>query len=171
MKSDATDDICTERSPCYKCPHHAAGIEKTICMGLCKPLAAYQAGKSYVGIPYPDIAEVEKQKTEIKDRKICVICLDPDQEILNKKSQTCRNCYQRWSRGKVVHPLLGKFVPGRQGKTIKEQPDKLIRKPSIHLHLGKYPVISNAIYDMVEADSLPVQHVIISLISKALKEK
>jgi len=59
-------------------------------------------------------------------------------------------------------------VPKRH-KTIKEQ--TTIRRPSIHLHLGKYPVISDAIYDMVEKDSLPVQHVIISLLSKALRGK
>ena len=158
-------DTPTDTSPCYNCPHHKAGVEKKVCMDICKPLASYQEGESYAGLPYPDITEIDKP--EIKDRKICVICEDPEQEILNKRSQTCKRCYQRWMRGNVTHPLFGKFVPKRH-KTIKEQ--TTIRRPSsIHLHLGKYPGLSDAIYDMVEKDSLPVQHVIISLISKGLQ--
>jgi len=68
----------------------------------------------------------------------CVFCHDKNKKIVNKRSQTCGACYQKWIKGKREHPTLGKFEsslirskikPAKIKETsVKKTPDAKDRK-------------------------------------------
>jgi len=86
-------------------------------------------------------------------------------------------CYMSWFRGSIVHPVLGAFkkMPKNElstgMKAIKYQgegeppTEDLV---SVELDLEPYPVISEEICRIAERLSLPISHIIISLIGEAL---
>ena len=135
----------------------------------------------------PEVGDPE-DKPEKAKKDICVICLNPDKPILNKRSQTCRTCYQRWRKGVMVHPTLGKFVstqPHYKSKTkttatnkvkATQQPDNPVSRsypfPDIvPLDFTNYPEIKKVIFERVDKFMLPAEHIIFSMLAGALAGK
>jgi len=195
---DARNDDCIDISPCLECPNHKAGINKTKCISKCEPLKAYQAGKPYKDLPYPEIPNPE---IPIDERRIDVMedstrdygppptykkCMVEGcgKKVLNRG--LCSGHYQKWRKGKVEHPTLGKFVPSQvhiksKIKTPKKpkppQPKKPNTQPPVKnpdivtLDFSRYPDLKAVIFEGAGGFLLPVEHMIISILAGAITRK
>ena len=72
-----------------------------------------QASQSSAPAGKPEVRDRESEVSNeqpVTSNEVCVICRDETKKILNKRSQTCQVCYQRWTRGAIVHPTMGVYV-------------------------------------------------------------
>jgi len=182
MGIDSRDDDCIGRSPCIGCEREMEDKKK--CALKCPRLAAYRAGEPW---EEKEIAKMEESKAgDMKDKPeikaICVICHDKDKEILNKRSQTCRACYQAWRVGTIDHPKLGKFTASQvhNKSKIKTPVKKSVKKSSTAknypamldavtpIDLNQYPRINKQIDFLAEKYFVTRAHAIIGLLGEAL---
>lgn len=108
----------------------------------------------------------QKPEVEVEELKeTCVMCHDKNREIFNKRSKTCRHCYQAWRRGRKEHPTLGKFTPSQ----VHHQPKRPGRDgPIITLNLNDCPKIIRRIDFLADKYLVNPEHVIIGLLGEAL---
>lgn len=88
-------------------------------------------------------AEVGNRRPEVVESvETCVICHNPDKKILNKRSKTCRACYQAWRVGTKEHPTLGQFKPSQvhiRPKRTKDQ--KIVAKDQKAMAKDPVPIV------------------------------
>lgn len=115
--------ITNDKSVCYGCPNEFE--DKNLCSVKCKRREAYANDRPYehlpflIDIPEPTILLPETPNTDMLwkfDKKKtkterCLIC-GREKSATNKiRRGICVSpCYDRWRKGKIEHPVEGKFT-------------------------------------------------------------
>ena len=136
--------------------------------------------------PEPNWKKTINPKTAENSKK-CAICGKPESHDNKFLRGVCRKpCYNQWYQGAVEHPVLGKFkrapreeVEYPAGDLNKPEPkthsipetDKDICEQTATINMDNYPLIKVAVYRMAVKLSLPVSHIIITLIAEALENR
>lgn len=135
-----------------------------------------------------EMLEDEAGVDDIPDAvQVCAICGKNEGKDNPFLRGMCRNpCYMKWYHGKVNHPTLGKFK--RAPREEVEYPAGDMNKPEAKEHIipatdkdicqqtatidmDRYPLIKVAVYRMATRLSLPVSHIIITLLAEALENR
>lgn len=133
-------------------------------------------------------------KTTKGGRKKCAICGKPEGQDNKFLRGVCRKpCYNQWYFNRVEHPLLGKFKATTK-EVLSMESEKSSTKKSlgkatpemnsspmttiddiclttININLELYPQIMKLIYRMAVDLSLPVTHIVVTLLAEALANR
>lgn len=129
-----------------------------------------------------------------RTKKKCVICGKSEGHDNKFLRGVCRKpCYNQWYSGKVEHPLWGKFKAntkevlsmesekGSTKKSLGKATPEMNSSPmttiddicltTININLELYPQIMKLIYRMAVDLSLPVTHIVVTLLAEALANR
>lgn len=169
-----TNNLGIDRSPCLTCPKHLAGIDKKLCLDSCERLEAYQQGKDWVGKEIPITLDSQEEPSEelnaflLEDDPVSK-CLMPGCHQEGKIRGLCHKHYDAWRHGQISPPILGDFKIVNKPKKVKQQKKPVnVKIAPIQLDLSQYPRIKTTITRMAARLSLPVEHLIITLLGEAL---
>lgn len=147
------DNHCTGHSICFGCPGEKK--DKTICADACDRLTAYQRGLNWQEKP----TYYEERKRIMDENKTEKTQIEKDPETKSVK--------RKYKKRKPLAP-----DPGSQ--TIKPKPAKTSAPDSsdfLTIDLTAYPEIRDIIERVAHKYFLTPQHVIVSLVGKALAAK
>lgn len=191
MRINPTDSNYVGRSPCHGCEIDEAGWDKTPCFVKCKALAAYRDHGGWKGVPRltkADFDNSNKKQQPEKSIEVEVVEVKPKDEgrpadddnsclICGKKyycRDLCSQCYGRWIYGTVEHPVLGKFKfkDGTRKKQKNPEKDRSRKerqlRNAVSLDFARYTDLREAITRISVESLLPVQAVVMNLLSEAV---
>lgn len=119
--------------------------------------------------------------------QVCAICGKKEGADNRFMRGVCRNpCYMKWYTGKIEHPVLGKFkrapreeveYPAGDLNNPNEKKDNIfnadkdICEQTATINMDNYPLIKVDVYRLAVRLSLPVSHIIITLLAEALEAR
>ena len=188
MRMHPLDDRDTEHSPCTDCKFHKAGIDKMLCLTECERLASYRDTGSWEGIPemyeeaVRDLKHVKKKPLKAKyeiateegpgEKQVNVCVMDGCRKEVYARD-LCRSHYDKWAYGKAQHPVFGDYTRKNNSKHTDSptqiRQDKAVA--TIKLDFSQCPALQRAIVEMSEEKMLPAAHVIMALLSEAVRKQ
>lgn len=190
MRNNPGDNSCTDRSPCRGCEINDAGIDKRLCFAKCPALAAYRDHGAWKGVRRLTIPEAMNDEPPAPATDIIKVNLQgpaepelgPEPCIVNdcdKKKfcrDLCEHCYYQWHYGTIEHPVLGPYRYKAGTKRAKENPTRGSKKERLEsstmsINFTLYPELKKAIVALSQEMLLPVEVVVMNLLSDGLKKQ
>ena len=121
----------------------------------------------------------ELQRSRLKKLGLCLI---PGCDKMGNKRNLCDRHYKMWREGLIQHPVVGEFgLKNTPSKALDKAAAEMNSAPmtatddicltTININLELYPQIREAVYRVAVNLSLPVSHVVVTLLAEALENR